>query len=130
MKVSWLDRSLMTGPYLALVLSDEEFQAAMKHCGIAAADRSRWIKTDHSDATAHFLENPKREMCCVVAIRVDGQTPIQVAAILVHEAVHIFQSYCERIGENSPSPEFEAYSIQMLSQRLMQGYADRVEAAK
>src|SRR6476619_5146505 len=31
---------------------------------------------------------------------------------IVHESVHIFQYYCEVLGEARPSVEFEAYSIQ------------------
>jgi hypothetical protein len=113
---------------LALVLSDAEYQKAMAHCGIGPADRGPWIRTSHANATAHYLNNPKGEQVCIVALRlVDDVTPIQIAALLVHEAVHVFQEFCTRIGECSPSPEFEAYSIQTISQRLMQAYAERIK---
>jgi hypothetical protein len=43
--------------------------------------------------------------------------------MLVHEAVHVWQFHCENIGEREPSIEFEAYSIQAVSQFLMEAYA-------
>lgn len=126
MKTKWLDRDLITGPYIALVLSEAEYGRAMKECGIAWADQPPWILTAHADATVHHLRNPSKEDVHIVAVRVrDGIAGVQVAAMLVHEAVHIWQWYKKRIGEKKPSKEFEAYSIQCISQRLMQAYADR-----
>ena len=46
-------------------------------------------------------------------------------ALLVHEAVHVWQAFCEDIGEKSPSDEFEAYSIQSISYELMTAYANK-----
>lgn len=37
-----------------------------------------------------------------------------VLSLIVHECVHIFQFLVEEIEENSPSIEFEAYTIQHL----------------
>jgi hypothetical protein len=54
----------------------------------------------------------------------EGITGLQVAALLVHEAVHVWQLFRESIGEHGPSKEFEAYSIQAISQRLMERYRD------
>lgn len=126
-KVAWLDRSLVVGPYLALVANEAEFRATCDHLGIPAADRPRWIANDHSDATVHFMTNKEAKECRVVAVRLrEGINGIQVAAMLVHEAVHIFQDFCESIGERTPSAEFEARSIQAISQRLMEAYADRI----
>jgi hypothetical protein len=126
-RIEWLDRSLMQGPYLALVLSAQEFHKALDHCKIPMEDRGRWIKTDHSDATAHYLQNPEGQLVCIVAVRPKKDTTgVQIAAMLVHEAVHVYQQFRERIGEVNPSAEFEAYTIQSISQRLMQAYADRV----
>jgi hypothetical protein len=49
-----------------------------------------------------------------------------VAGLLVHEAVHIWQEHCERIGEDSPGRETEAYSIQWISQQLFWEYVRQV----
>lgn len=119
----WLDRDLVVGPFLGLATSEAAFHRAMKHCKIPRQDWPKWV-SDNADATMHTLQNPDGKMVCVVSIKACGQSPIQIAAILVHEAVHVFQEHCARIGEHHPSSEFEAYSIQSIAQRLMQAYAD------
>ena len=121
----WLSRSLIVGPYITLVTSDEEFGRAMKHCKLER-DGTKWIRTEQADATAHHIETSEK-LICIVAIRVKpGFDGIQVASLLVHEAVHIWQRYCQYIGEHSPSDEFEAYSVQAISQELMNAYAKRL----
>ncbi len=127
MKTRWLDRSLMVGPHLTLVLSEAEYRAAMRHCKVPRAEQPPWILTPQADATVHWMDSLGGGLTCVVAVRPrEGTNGIQVAAMLVHEAVHIWQQFKKRIGERKPSAEFEAYSIQAISQRLMEAYADRM----
>jgi hypothetical protein len=57
----------------------------------------------------------------------ESVTAVQIAALLVHEAVHIWQQYCADIGEKEPASEQEAYAIQSISQTLMEEYARRLE---
>ena len=124
--MKWIERSLIVGPYVTLVLDEQQFHKAMKHCQIHKKDRGSWIKTEHSDATVHFLETPAKEQCCIVAVRVKKDTdPNSVVGILVHEAVHIWQKFSQRIGEHEPSEEFEAYAIQSISQRLIAAYSEQ-----
>ncbi len=54
-----------------------------------------------------------------------GTDPNSVVGILVHEAVHIWQKFSQRIGEHEPSGEFEAYAIQSISQRLISAYSEQ-----
>lgn len=127
--MSWLSRDLITGPYLALVLSEKDYHKVMHRFKVPVCDRPRWVMSDHADATMHTLETPGKEMACLVALRVrDGISGIQIATLLVHESVHIFQEWCSRYGERNPSPEFEAYSIQAIAQRLMESYAQQTGA--
>lgn len=129
MKTKWLDRSLMVGPHMTLVLSEDEYRTAMRHCKVPRAEQPLWILTPHADATVHWMDNLNGALTCIVAIRPrKGITGIQIASMLVHEAVHIWQQFKKRIGEKKPSAEFEAYSIQTIAQRLMEAYADRVAA--
>ena len=122
--MKWLHRDLITGPYLALCTSEADFHRAMKHCKVPREQWATWI-TDGADATTHQLTNPDGGRLCVVCIRAGEQhSGVQIAAMLVHEAVHVWQFHCQNIGEREPSSEFEAYSIQAISQRLMQAYAD------
>lgn len=122
--MKWLQRDLIVGPYLALALSDKQFQKAISHLKIAPADRPAWV-TEGCDATAHSFMNPDGNLACVVCLRVaPGISSIQIASLLVHESVHVWQRFKDSIGETSPSREFEAYAIQAIAQRLMKAYAD------
>ncbi|MBJ9481174.1 hypothetical protein [Acinetobacter baumannii] len=47
---------------------------------------------------------------------------IQVHGLLLHEAVHIWQEAALVMGEENPSIEFEAYSIQAIAQDLFELY--------
>jgi hypothetical protein len=58
---------------------------------------------------------------CVVTVGSDN-TDEMVIDVLVHEAVHVFQEACEVAGEDTPSSEFQAYSIQHIFSNLYQEY--------
>ena len=102
-----------------------EFKAAFRHLG-ASADFP-WIKNGHSNATAHYLDAPDgRGLACIVCLRGhEGRNPVEVAGLLVHEAVHAWQAYADHIGESSPGTEQEDYAIQAISQELMAEFARR-----
>jgi hypothetical protein len=51
---------------------------------------------------------------------------VDVATLLVHEAVHVVQEYFRYIGEDNPGSEIEAYAIQNVSASLMNAYRDRL----
>jgi hypothetical protein len=119
----WIDNILIrASTFIGLCTSQKQFDNTLK----ALEQQPRaWIKTAHSDATTHFTQDQKGRNITIVCIRTsDSVEPIQLAAMLVHEAVHIFQWYCAHIGEQYPSDEFEAYSIQSISQELMYTYVD------
>ena len=124
--MTWLDRSLITGPYLALVTSEKAFKKALAHLGLKKSDGPNWIKTPQADATTHWMDHKDGSLACIVALRLKPSiSGIQVASLLAHEAVHVFQKHCEHIGECRPSMEFEAYSIQAITQTLLCAYADQ-----
>ncbi len=50
---------------------------------------------------------------------------IEIYALLTHEAVHIWQFFCETIQEHYPSSEFEAYTIQEITLNLCREYKKR-----
>lgn len=127
MKQKWLDRRIAhPGPYLTLCTSEQQYLQALKDCGVKPVHD--WIKTPHADATVHHMTNQSCDAVAVVCIRVTPtRTPVEVAGLLVHEAVHIWQDYCDRIGETSPGREQEAYGVQSISQELMQAYAESLK---
>lgn len=126
MKTRWLDRRIAApGPCLALCLSEQEFKAAATH--LKAGQDVAWISNPQSQATAHTFDAP-HGLAVVVCLRDwQGRNPVEVAGLLVHEAVHAWQRYAEHIGENSPGVEQEAYAIQSIAQELMAEFARRMQ---
>ena len=125
----WLSRRVAApGPYLTLVLSQEEFDQALRHCRVR--EKVDFVLPG-ADASTHTLDNPKGEMCCIVALRSwQGRDPVEVAGMLVHEAVHVWQRHAANIGEKDPGIEQEAYAIQAISQDLMAEFARRMAGHK
>lgn len=124
-KVQWLNRSLILGPYLCLCATEEDYHAVMDYLKVPHHQREPWVNK-RADATTHLLENRDRGLVAVVCLGdVSRRSPVDVAALLVHEAVHVWQAFCEGIGEKSPSDEFEAYSIQNISHELMTAYTNK-----
>jgi hypothetical protein len=124
MKLRWLDRRVAApGPFLVLVRSQQEFDAAMRCCRIPVG--APYLKTQRADATTHILFNKRGESVCVVALGTHAKehTGVEIAGLLVHEAVHIWQEHCLSIGETSPASEQTAYGIQGIAQTLMEEYA-------
>jgi hypothetical protein len=121
LKTRWLDRRIAApGPFLALCLSEAEFRAALAH--LKAPDVPRWCR---SDAATHTFDHEGGGICCIVCLQGwEGRDPIEVAGLLVHEAVHVWQNYAENIGERYEGAEQEAYAVQSIAQELM-GEFDR-----
>ena len=120
----WLDRRIARpGPYLTLCFSEEEFYSALDK--ISVRDRPAWVSPG-ADATTHHANNPKGELVSIVCIRgwerISGN---EIAGLLVHEAVHVWQEYVSVMGESAPGREQEAYAIQAVAQELMAEFARR-----
>lgn len=122
MKTRWLDRRIgAQGPYLTLCLSEDEFHAAVKHL---KCQPTEWVT---KSAAVHTYASP-RGITCIVCLRPGpDRSPIEIAGLLVHEAVHVWQEWCDDIGETHPGREQEAYGVQAIAQELMAEYARRVE---
>lgn len=125
MKARWLPRGVaLPGPCLCLCFSEDEFKRAVSRLKVAHAHP--WINHG-ADATTHIYENDTGELVCIVCLgeQHTSRRPTQVAALLVHEAVHIWRHHCSRIGERQPGEEQEAYGIQFISEHLFDEYARR-----
>jgi len=121
--MKWCSRELIRNPlYIGLCLSEKKFAKEMKRMGIE--NPPSFLKTRQANATAHFFIKDGEESVIVALGKHKGRDPIEIAGLLVHEAVHIWQAIKDNIGEHSPSMEFEAYSIQGISQQLMWAYAE------
>ena len=125
MKTRWLDRRIARpGPFLCLCLSEAEHSAAIKHLG--SKESPRWV-SHGANATAHFHANEDGATVAIVCMDGwAGRDPVEVAGLLIHEAVHIWQEYCRDIGERHPGDEQEAYAVQSIAQELMAEFARRM----
>jgi hypothetical protein len=124
--MKWLDRRIAApGPYLCLCLSEADYLKAMAHCKIK--NPKPWLSLGFHGKT-HRLANDKGERVCIVTVGDQtGRDPIEVAGLLVHEAVHVWQDYCESLNENEPAVEQEAYAIQIIAQELMNSYRSQMK---
>lgn len=134
-QVNWLSREIVTGPNMTMVTSQSEFREVLKVLGIPL-NRS-YCEID-ALACVHNFQNAKGGIACVVGVRLDALKKFTIEeqhAVIVHEAVHVWQNHRARItghmNVGSPSGlemEFEAYSIQSLSEILMFAYTAAVKA--
>ena len=127
MKTRWLDRRIACpGPYLCLCLSEAEYVQALAHLKLIPAD-DVWCQ--EAGGKTHYASSESGDDVCIVCIRPGPEnTPIEIAGVLVHEAVHVWQKHCDSIGERSPGSELEAYAIQTVSQELMAEFARRLQS--
>jgi len=121
----WLDRRIAApGPFLALCLNEDQLRQACADLNVVVP---AFIRNSWSHATTHTFEAPSGLACIVCMRGHEERMPVEVAGLLVHEAVHIWQQYADRIGESSPGTEQEAYAIQSIAQELMAEFARQIQ---
>jgi hypothetical protein len=123
--VKWLDNSLIVGwVQYVLCLSQADYVKELKRLNVESPTS---FLIEGKPATTHFfhLKDDKHTSCAIVCLGdMAGRTPIDIAALLVHEAVHIWQQEVDMMGEEAPGWEIEAYAIQRISTNLMRAYAE------
>jgi len=117
---------LLPCPEYTLVFSEAEYLRLLRAKRIKNP-KWAWV-SEGAQATTHTFNRAGRPELCVVCVDVaqldnDG---VVIAALLVHEAVHVWQQARDAIGEDAPGKEVEAYAIQAISQGLMADFARRV----
>ena len=124
---TWLDRKLLLGGYVAFVTSQTEFEQAL--VDIKVTDKPDYVPNGWPACT-HSFELSSGELACIVALDLEKaaqEDPIAVAALLVHEAVHVWQQNESKAGKlGCFGDEGEAYAIQNISTNLMVEYSRRV----
>ncbi len=127
----WCDRTLHQCTYcFGLCTTEAQFHRELRRLKLPREDWPRFLKTTHANATVHFFEaRESNGRCAIVCMPLNRErTGIEIAGLLVHEAVHIWQAHCEDIGEQNPASEQEAYAIQHISQQLMDAYSKALAA--
>lgn len=124
----WCNRTMLTSPHYGLVTTPKLFKRELKRMGIR--EELAYTSTSTSNATCYELEHKGKTAFLVTLKGWKGLDPIEVAALLVHEAVHLKQHFMLRIGEKEPSSEFEAYMVQNIAGNLMRAFADQTKHIK
>lgn len=132
--LTYLRRDLYESPvFYALCTSEKAFYREMARLKVPPRQLGDWIP-GLKDASTHTLKHEKHGRMAIVCVsprnftdRYDGA---KLAALLTHEAVHVWQEMREHMGEANPSSEFEAYAIQRISQNLMAAYIDQTQPAR
>lgn len=118
----WMNRSLLQGPRVALVATDKQFLVAKLSAGVECTDP---LLTDTMSACVHSYNDANGDLVCIVGINLSACSQmdgIGIAALLAHEAVHIWQRVRERLGPGDLGCEMEAYAVQNIVSNLMHGY--------
>lgn len=117
-KVIWCNRGQFP-VYFGFCPDKKAWNREMKKMGVSGCE------IPESDGHCSTFES-NGKICAIVTIgsQVDGKDSNGIVGLIVHEAVHVFQHIVETIGEKSPSSEFEAYSIQFISQELITAYSE------
>lgn len=123
-RVKWVDRTLVLSPYsIGLCTSAKQFKREMKRLKVPEAECEEWVK-EGMEGKVHFFKSVgQRSRCCIVCIwKRKGMLEVGIQGLIIHEAVHVWQAIRGFIGEDTPSTEFEAYSIQSIAQSLLEAY--------
>jgi hypothetical protein len=124
-KIRWLDRDIVIGPYLTLTLTQEETIAAYKHLAPKEFNPETSIKYS-AGVTYSFYRDDK--LAIIVALDNWAKRDLpSIIGLIIHEASHVIDIFMETIGETTPSSEFKAYSIQNVSQILIEEFLERVQ---
>ena len=123
--MKWCDRDLwQCRCAYGLCLNQKDFERELKRMNIPTSQWPAWV-SPNADASTHFFEHPDGHKAAIVCLSDRKMSGVSTAAVLVHEAVHIWQEHKAAVGEQKPGDESEAYAIQAISQRLMEAYVQK-----
>jgi hypothetical protein len=124
--MKYCDRSIHSlALYFGLCLSEKGFKKELYR--LKLKQPVDFLRNARADATVHFLHTDKTNVA-IVCLRPAKEHSLEIIyGLLVHESVHIWQEHLKLIGEKNPSPEFDAYAIQNISQKLMLSYKEQTK---
>jgi hypothetical protein len=127
----WIDRALIISPvYYTLCTDEKDFYKQLKKINMPVSEQPEF-NVDGAGATTHTFVGADREGYAIVCVPIRKDvTNAEMAAMIAHEAVHVFQYILKLMGEDNPSVEFEAYSIQMITLQLLSEYERQKKGIK
>jgi hypothetical protein len=133
LKAVWCDRALVETQYdFCLCVTEKQYHRELERFNVPKETWTPFTIGGTRAATLHPLDSKTggRPAAIVCLALNPERTTMQTYAVLVHEAVHLWQLTKEYMGEDKPSPEFEAYAVQALSQRLFYAYDELTKPGK
>lgn len=126
-KLKWCSRVLVTSPvYIGLCTSELSYTRELKR--LNAEPKGEWLEGTEV-GKVHPFEDSDGGVILIVCVKpTDSVRDLQ--ATIVHESVHVWQFVKEYIGENEPSKEFEAYSVENIYTTLMGAYNEQQSQPK
>lgn len=120
MSIRWVDRALLYSPlYIGICTSESAFRREVRRLS-PGTDVPAWLN-EGASATCHFMSGKGGRELALICLPPRGRTRrAQYAALIVHEAMHVWRAIRVFIGERHPSSEFEAYAMQAICQELFE----------
>jgi predicted metal-dependent peptidase len=125
MSSTYLPRSLHTlSLQWGLFTDEQKFKRELKRLGVPPEDAPRFPERNAARVN-YLVDKDEGELALVCIGDCSDKHSLEVVALIVHEAVHVWHRHCELIGEDaaSKSTEYESYAIQHLTQELLFAYA-------
>lgn len=115
-KIKYFDLAMIP-MYFGFTTDGKAFELEMRRLGVENPP----LFVGKTPAATHSLLNKKTgkiiSIVCLDLTRLKGDRN-SLFALLVHEAVHVWQNALQAMGAETPHGEFEAYTIQYLSQLM------------
>lgn len=106
---------------VALATTEKGFKRELKHLGLSK-DSARFPAGRFVGNVTELI-SAQGARCAIVSLQPRGKrSKADTVATIVHEAVHVWQYMRDFIGEDKPSSEFEAYSVQGIVTALLDSY--------
>lgn len=116
-RVVWCDRGWQP-VWFGFCPSRKAWKRQMKRMGLKGEP---YPETDGRCTT--FDRKGKTVVLITLRDGAENERPAsEILGVLIHEAVHVWQEVRACIGEHEPSKEFEAYSVQAISQSLIEAF--------
>ena len=132
--MEWCDRTLVSSPYsYGICFTLEDYRATLKANGVQEIEYADCgLGGAKGNAQVSFYKCPGGQRLAIVTLG-KGHEKLRLTVIhglLVHEGTHIWQAILEEQGDSEPSSEYEAYSLQSITQNLMEQYEAWTIASK
>ena len=122
----WFEVGPMPG-YVGIVFTKRAFFNVLKKLEVEDAVKEQWVGDGSAGANCLLLRKDNGDIVSLVSLDpadYEGRSSAQVAAILAHEAVHVWQYMRDEMKEHKPGAETEAWVIQYYTQRFIIAYEE------